>query len=222
MQAAATTTQTAAVLRWVSPPRQERTRLALNAMLDAAEQLVAEKGFDAASIVEISTRAGCSVGGFYRRFKDKNGLLHALHERFCEEAQATADEALDPQRWRAAHSQEIVSSFTAFLIEIYQQRAGLLRAFLVRGVSDDEVRSRTEELVAYLAAKLGDLLAEHADELGHPDPAMASDFGLRVVLGVLVQTLLLQQPSRPLAGPHYVEELARVLNNYLGTTSAAA
>ncbi len=220
MKAAAAISQTPAVLRWVSPPRQERTRLALNKLLDAAEQLVAEKGFEAASIAEIAKRAGCSVGGFYRRFKDKHGLLQALHERFCEEARATADEILDPRRWRAAHSQEIVSSFTSFMVEIFRQRSGLFRAFLVRGVSDDEVRARTEELTQYLTARLGELLAEHADELSHPDPAMASDFGLRVVIGGLVQTLLLQPNPTAMAEPLYVEELARVLNNYLGTTAA--
>jgi len=56
------------VLRWVRPPQQERTRRSLGLMLDAAEALVVEKGFDESAIAEIARRAGGSVGGFYRRF----------------------------------------------------------------------------------------------------------------------------------------------------------
>ena len=88
------TPPTAPTLQWIRPPRQARTQETLERLLDAAEALLAEKRFEDVHITEIASRADTSVAAFYRRFNDKEGLLHALHERLCEEAFATADDAL--------------------------------------------------------------------------------------------------------------------------------
>ncbi len=203
------------ILRWVRPPRQARTRASLSRLLDAAEQLVAQRGFEDASIAEIARMAGTSVGGFYRRFRDKQGLLHALHERFCEEAEATADEAFDPARWEGAGAREIVEAFVGFLIEIYREKAGLLRAFLVQAGLDPGVRQRTERLFEYLAAGLRDLLLSRREEIGHPDAATASEFGLRVVLGAMNSTIQLGTRQLGLDDPRLHDELVRVFSSYL-------
>ena len=95
-------------LHWVRPPRQARSQETLDRILDAAEALVAEKGFEDTPVSEIVQRAGSSVGAFYARFHDKDGLLHALYERYYEEAVATADAALAPARWEGAQVAELI------------------------------------------------------------------------------------------------------------------
>ncbi|RMF20961.1 MAG: TetR/AcrR family transcriptional regulator [Deltaproteobacteria bacterium] len=207
--------QPEAVLRWVRPPQQARTRESLTRLLDAAEDLVSERGFDEASVADITRRARSSVGGFYRRFRDKQGLLHALHERFCEEAQATADEAFDPERWRGADAGLIIDAFVSFLVEIYREKAGLLRAFLVQAALDTSVRERTEALFEYLVTGLSVLLEARREEIGHPDPAMASEFGMRVVLGTMNSTIQLQTRGVGIDDPRFEHELARVFKTYL-------
>ena len=97
-------------LRWVRPPQQARSQQTLDRLLDAAEALAAEKGFDDTTVAEVARRAGSSVGAFYTRFKDKDGLLHALYDRYYEQAIATADDALDPARWEGAGIAEIVDA----------------------------------------------------------------------------------------------------------------
>jgi len=206
----------ATFLRWIRPPQQARTRESLGRILDAAEELVAEKGFDDAAIVDIARQAGSSVGGFYRRFRDKDGLLHALHERFCEEARATADDALDRQRWEGAAAAEILPEFTAFLVQIYRERHGLLRAFLLRGISDASVRERTDALFEHLAGRLAALLRERRPEITHPDPELAAAFGLRVVIGTLNQTVQVQPGTLALSDDRLTTELTRVFLAYLG------
>jgi DNA-binding transcriptional regulator YbjK len=62
-------------LRWVRPARQERSQRTLERLLDAAEAVIGEKGFADASVGNICTRAGVSVGTFYRRFRDKHALI---------------------------------------------------------------------------------------------------------------------------------------------------
>jgi AcrR family transcriptional regulator len=108
------------VLQWVRPARQARSRKALTDLLDAAEQLVAKRGFEETSVQDIAVAAGTSVGSFYRRFKDKHRVLQAIHERFSEEARATADAVLDPARWATSGAAEMVTAISRFLVEIFR------------------------------------------------------------------------------------------------------
>ena len=50
-------------------------------ILDAAEELFAEKGFDKTSFVDIATRSGISRGSIPWHFKNKDGLLLAVVDR---------------------------------------------------------------------------------------------------------------------------------------------
>jgi AcrR family transcriptional regulator len=212
--------ETSRVLEWVRQPLQARTRESLTRMLDAAEELVARKGFNDTSITEIARRAGSSVGGFYRRFRDKQGLLQAVHARFCDEARATADAALDPSRWAGAPTAEVLTEFTAFLVRIYRAREGSFRAFLISGVADETVRCRTHELFAHLHDRLCTLLAERRTDVGHPEPDLASAVALHFVIGALNHSVQLQPPALGLADARLPGELARAFLAYLGVRAS--
>lgn len=49
-----------------------------DAILDAAEQVIAERGLERAAMSEIAGRAGVAVGTVYNYFPDKDGLVTAL------------------------------------------------------------------------------------------------------------------------------------------------
>src|SRR4051812_49035861 len=78
------------------PPRQHRSQETLDRILDAAEHVLDAKPFAEATLGEIMDRAGVTVGAFYRRFPDKDALLHLLDERFFAELYARVDAVLDP------------------------------------------------------------------------------------------------------------------------------
>jgi AcrR family transcriptional regulator len=216
---AAEKSHTKAVLEWVRPAHQARTRAALNRLLDAAEALLADKGFDEMGIVEVARRAGTSVGGFYRRFRDKDGLLQALHERFYEDAIATADEVLAVERWAASPLKEVLAEVTAFLVRINREREGLFRAFLVRGINDAAVRERTHRLFMHLVERLRALLKQRRAEMSHPDPDSAAEFGLRAVLGSLDLLIQLRSDELRSGEPRLTAELTRVFTSYLGAAA---
>ena len=50
------------------PPRQTRSQATLDRILDAAERVFEEKSFSEATVAEIMSRAGVTVGAFYRRY----------------------------------------------------------------------------------------------------------------------------------------------------------
>jgi AcrR family transcriptional regulator len=208
-------------LRWIRPPQQARSQETLERLLDAAEQLVTEKGFEDTAVAEVARRAASSVGAFYARFPDKDALLHALYERYHEQAIATADAALEPARWEEARIAEILDAVVRFLVSLYREQNGLIRAFVVRNHTDAEFHARRERLLHYVNERLSALLLARRDEISHPDPEKAAAFGLIQVFATL-DTVMLFGEQRPgalvLSDDDLAAELTRAYLAYLGAT----
>ena len=69
------------------PPRefrQARSRASYERLLGAALSLYAERGFHATQTPDIAERAGMSVGGLYRYFRDKHQIFAELMHRVLE------------------------------------------------------------------------------------------------------------------------------------------
>src|SRR6476661_5441098 len=63
-------TPAAGQAREVRAPLQERSQQSLERMLDAAEALIYERGFDELTVGDLVQRSRTSVGSFYARFED--------------------------------------------------------------------------------------------------------------------------------------------------------
>src|SRR3954466_13755289 len=67
------------VEQWSRERRLERTRALL---LDAAEEVFAEKGFTPASLDDIARAAGYTKGAIYKHFATKEDLFLAVSDRY--------------------------------------------------------------------------------------------------------------------------------------------
>ncbi len=212
-------------VEWVKPTHQVRSQETLERLLDAAEELVAERGFDATTVAEIVRRANSSVGAMYARFNDKDSLLVCLHERFCEQAIATAEMALDAERWEGYSIAEILSSTIPFLTHTYYHRRGLVRAFIARCSCDMSFAERAARVGREISNRLVDLLLMRRGEIKHPDPLLAVDFGMRLVFDTLDHETMyadLQRSRLQLSREQLAEELCRAFLSYLGVESPQA
>ncbi|MGH7281944.1 MAG: TetR/AcrR family transcriptional regulator [Polyangiaceae bacterium] len=72
--------------------REEARSLYRNAILDAAEQIFAERGFHAARIQDIAERGGFAVGTVYKHFEQKEDVLRALMVERMDNMQAALEE----------------------------------------------------------------------------------------------------------------------------------
>lgn len=210
-------------LRWIRPPQQTRSQETLVRILDAAEALITEKGFEDTAVAEVARRAGSSVGAFYSRFRDKTGLLYGLYDRYEEQAFATADDALDPKRWKGARVEQFLPAVMRFLVEVYRERSGLLRAFVLRSHADDEFRARQERLYTYVSEKLAALLLARREQIAKPHPERAAAFALTMAFATIENALLFGELRS--AGLRFSdEELAREITAaylaYLGVAAA--
>ena len=65
-------------------PQQDRGHRRVESILDAAEQIFAESGVNAATTNAIADRAGASVGSLYHFFPSKDAVLLAVARRYAE------------------------------------------------------------------------------------------------------------------------------------------
>jgi len=206
-----------AELEWVRPPRQARSHLTLGRILDAAEALLREKRWEDATVAEIARRAGSSVGAFYSRFRDKDALLSALHERFVEEAIATAEAAMNEQRWANATICEIVRELVAFQVRLQDQHAGLWRAIALRSTENPEFQARGQRMAKHMDELFARLVVARRHEILHPIPVVAANFASRLIGGVMLQRLLFPLRTEfDSPGVSLVEELTHAALAYLG------
>ena len=139
--------------RWALPASQARSRATRASLLEAAEQVFAEKGYDGAKISDIAKEAGFSVGAVYFRFKDKSALFSAIAESFIEDARANL-----PFLLKGGDSETIIRSFVAGAAANFRKHRGLFRAIVERGLDNPQAMKTIfgfrEELAATLETAL--------------------------------------------------------------------
>jgi len=213
------------VLRWVRPPRQDRSRRTLDRILDATEALLADRTFDQLTIGEVVRRARSSVGAFYTRFPNKKALLAALFDRHQQEAMATVESMLDPARWQGADVREIVKHIVHFTVRLYRRKRGLLRALVLQGHAHPDRRYQDPKQRDHMAvARVGALLATRRAEIQHPDPKLAGALGFLFVLATAREKILFGEStaSAVRVDDQQLEcELIRAFLAYLGVKNTA-
>lgn len=76
-------------------PTQERGQRKVDQLLDAAAEVFAEVGYDAATTNAIAARAGVPIGSLYQFFRNKDALLLALGQRYAEQMREVQDTMLE-------------------------------------------------------------------------------------------------------------------------------
>jgi len=203
----------------VQKPMQGRSLQTMNQILDAASELLEDKLFEEISIAEIVAHAGCSVGAFYGRFKDKDSLLMALDERHFEGFDVgTADLITDLQ----ASDDDltgVICEVVRFLVDVYGAHPGLLRALVLYAKQHADEGFRLRERRAWeVYPKLHDLIRCHSAEIFHPDPDFAIRFGFIQTFFTASEILLWGTRSDDFYIPpqKLAEELTRSYLAYLG------
>ncbi len=66
-------------------PKQERSRITVEAILEATTHILVEEGYQNANTNRIANRAGISIGSLYQYFPNKESLMTALIEQHSNE-----------------------------------------------------------------------------------------------------------------------------------------
>jgi AcrR family transcriptional regulator len=77
-------------------PQQARGQRRIDAILDAAEQVLAESGYESVTTNAIAARADTSIGSLYQFFPNKDAILQALGMRYIDRCRETFAPLLSP------------------------------------------------------------------------------------------------------------------------------
>ena len=109
-------------------PRQARARELVDALVEAAAQLLVERGYEAASTNAIADRAGVSVGSLYQYFSGKSDVFQELMERHQAEVHPLVARALRDLESCDDAPAPAVESLLQELLRLHARRPELMHA----------------------------------------------------------------------------------------------
>jgi AcrR family transcriptional regulator len=152
------------VERWTRERRLEHTR---SLLLDAAEEVFAEKGFTPASLDDIAHAAGYTKGAIYKHFATKEDLFLAVSDRYWQRYFDTFSEVLSAatevgprvldqvaQRWRQLNDDRGV------------QLAALGHEFMLYLLRNPEARERVAARRNEVVEALATFVTEGLERVG--------------------------------------------------------
>ena len=145
-------------------PQRSHGKLRVAALLEAGATVIAEKGFQAATMAEIASRAGAPIGSLYRFFPNKEILADALIQRFGE----LVDEAFKKinSRIKSLSLAALAGALLNIMIDLHGERLAI-RALLEahsdwsakRGEFRSAMRRRIAETLTLRRPKLSPKVA---------------------------------------------------------------
>jgi len=195
-------------------PHQERSKVMVEAILEAAAQVFADLGYARATTNKIAQRAGVSVGSLYQYFPNKDSLIASLHEVHHARVNDVVARALRRFGDHSIGLEEGLRVFIDELSEVHEADPTLTKALsrevLREADVDDEPHSEEDEAskVNHLAALL----------FSRPDVRKSDPAVLSAIMGQAISHLTrwLQHDAPPgLDRSTLREEVVQLLYRYL-------
>jgi AcrR family transcriptional regulator len=129
-------------------PQQERGERRLAQLLAAAATVLAEYGYDAATMTEIADRAGASIGTLYQYFPNKEAVVFALRTQYREEME---------ERWRCIDAdtagmstEQIAHRLVDIMVSFVEERPAYFQIVdaTVKFKRSQEARNRLRQRIA--------------------------------------------------------------------------
>ena len=200
------------------PPTQRRSHESLERILDAAEALIRERGYDTMTIAEVVQRSGSSVGSLYARFSNKLGLLRAVQLRYHARVQNDIFAAFSGEHPLDESLEEAVARIVTVLTRHVLNEPELFRAFVLQAVFDPGVRAQGERTNAERRDKLVELLLVHRAEIRHPDPELAARWFYSACMALLRERVTFGEGAELSGGfsdEGLITEIIRMVSSYL-------
>jgi AcrR family transcriptional regulator len=194
------------------PAQQKRSQATERRLLDAAEALIDAEGLAGLSIAEVVRRARSSVGSFYNRFGDKDGLLQAIHARRLD-AVLTALDTLAPAI-AALSRPEAVELCMTQVVAHFQENHALTAAFNARSSIDPEGWAPSIERHVGLVRRITEILDGAQGESAHPQATKALELGLHLAFAFLGNRAVYGADYSPFDAEALPGELTRMVLRY--------
>jgi AcrR family transcriptional regulator len=192
---------------------QERSRLTVDALLEATARVLVKDGYDRASTNKIAAVAGVSIGSLYQYFPSKEALVAAVIDRHMQKSLQLVRAALVKVATRPIDvaARELVS----VMIDAHRVNPKLHRVLVEQTPRTGQLENiEATEREAY--AMIRDYLEAHRDELDVADPDLAA-FVCVTAVEALTHAAIVRRPES-LSGEKaegLIDDVTRLVVRYL-------
>ncbi|MDG5483931.1 TetR/AcrR family transcriptional regulator [Mycolicibacterium gadium] len=152
------------VERWTRERRVEHTR---SLLLDAAEEVFAEKGFTPASLDDIARAAGYTKGAIYKHFATKEDLFLAVSDRYWRRYFDNFAEVMASAKQVGAREfDEIAKRWRKLSRDRGAEHAALGHEFTLYLLRNPEARERVAAKRSEVVKALAKFIVDGMDRLG--------------------------------------------------------
>ncbi len=199
------------IVRMRKNPRQARATATIEAIIEAAAQILRKEGEEALTTAKIAERAGVSIGSIYQYFPNKDAILLALIRK--EREAIAAEVARRIAEIEPKNGEAMVRGVIATLVAAFRPRrrrrklVALMAAFSVdRDNSGLELRQRIGALIVAASRRYPDMASRPLSEI-------SAYVIVRAVLGAIRSAVV--ENAKILDDPEFEEELCRLAIAYL-------
>jgi AcrR family transcriptional regulator len=179
-------------------------------ILDAAEEVFAEVGYETATNTEIAERAETSIGSVYQFFPSKEAILEALVERYAEELRALHDRELSTEAAQLPLS-VLLSRVIDSLVQFKAERPAFWPIFYGSQTSE-RLSAAADELLGEVVGRLDGIFAIRTPELEDGRRRLYARIAVEIFKGLLPVALEGDEEHRELV----IAEINKLLFAYLG------
>jgi AcrR family transcriptional regulator len=158
-------------------PQQARSRASYERMLKSARDLLALRGYEGFTLMEVSKLGGVSIGSIYNRVAGKEELMQVIHASVLADLEVAQNDLLASNQYRSSLS----ALFEGLIIgfgDILREYAPLLRPLMLRANTDTNIGAAGTEAYHSFFERAVALVMTHASEVRQTDPEKAIRFTL--------------------------------------------
>lgn len=193
-------------------PRQRRSRETVDAILEAAARVFAERGYSAGTTNRIAEAAGVSIGSLYEYFPNKDAVLIALAEQHVERMMASVHAHLADELSAGQPLERMLRGFVGAMLEVHERSPDLHRVVFSEAPHPHELHACVLQMEETLAHAVEPIL-RGAPDLALADPDTSAHFVVQTVEALTHRYV--HYGIHELAREPFVDEVVRMLAGYL-------
>jgi len=193
------------------PAKQARSERTRDKLLEAGQALLAQGGFDDVSIAQIAKHAGCSVGAFYLRFKDKEAFFQCLLDGVVEAIQTDISDTLRSAPALQAPLADTVHFCVMHYINLYRRHEGLIRTAQQQNMHHRENWQLVQALGQWVVSQFTELIASRFPDPSNDQLRQNITIGFQIIGGHLLNAIMNKPPLLGLASDHLLFWMSEVV-----------
>ena len=197
------------------PAKQQRSEQTHEKLLQSGLDLLRDGVFDDISIAQIAARAGCAVGSFYLRFRNKEAFFKFLIESISETLEADLHANLTPESIKELNLAQTVRHCVDHYVETNRQYESIIRAAVQYSINDSDDWQPVRDNGLKLHDHYIELILSKSRKSNQEEIRQQLIVGLQIISGHLVNCITHPVNNLPLHDPHLSHWLFEVVMHCL-------